>query len=88
MDRVALKRKLLEIVEKETWEEYKNFDDQTELRAELELDSVDMVTLVLEIQNQFEIEIGSKDLDGVKRVGDLLDLLEGKLRDQSKQHAA
>ncbi len=88
MDRNALKQNLLELLENETWDKADDVTEDTDLREGLNLDSVDMVSLVLEIQNQFKIEIGSKELDGVKCVGDLLDLLERKTGISSHSKAA
>ena len=79
MDRNALRDSLRELLEQETWEKYDNLDETTSLREGLNLDSIDMVSVVLQIQNQFQIEISSRELEGLQQVGQLLDLMEGKL---------
>lgn len=79
MDRNALRDSLRELLEQETWEKYENLDETTSLREGLNLDSIDMVSVVLQIQNQFQIEISSRELEGLQQVGQLLDLMEGKL---------
>lgn len=88
MDRAALKQTLMELLEQETWEKHEGLEEDTDLRQGLNLDSVDMVSLVLEIQNRFEIEIENKELEGVVRVGDLIDLLERKLSPSRARKAA
>lgn len=79
MDRNALRENLRELLEQETWEKYENLDETTSLREGLNLDSIDMVSVVLQIQNQFKIEISSRELEGMQQVGQLLDLIEAKL---------
>ena len=53
-------------------------DDQ-DLRETLGLDSVDVVGLVMRIEREFRIRLASEELAQVKRVGDLLDLLDAKI---------
>ena len=54
-------------------------DDETNLRDGLHLDSLDMVSLVLQIEVRLQVHIDSSELDGVTKVGDLLNLLQTKL---------
>jgi len=79
MDRNALRDSLKELLEQETWEKYEHLDEATSLREGLNLDSIDMVSVVLQIQNQFQIDISSRELEGLQQVGQLLDLIEAKL---------
>lgn len=79
MDRTALRDSLRELLEQETWEKYESLDESTSLREGLNLDSIDMVSVVLQIQNQFQIDISSNELEGLQKVGQLLDLIEAKL---------
>ena len=79
MDRTALRNSLRELLEQETWEKYENLEEATSLREGLNLDSIDVVSVVLQIQNQFQIEISSRELEGLQLVGQLLDLIEAKL---------
>jgi acyl carrier protein len=79
MDREALRRTLLEILESETWQKHEHLSDTANLRSELNLDSVDLISLVLRIQTDFNVDIGSKELEGIVTVGNLLDLLQTKV---------
>lgn len=88
MDRTALRQTLKELLEQETWETYDHVDDSMSLREGLKLDSVDMISLVLEIQNRFQIEIDSRELEGVQQVGHLLDLLQAKISSVPQKKAA
>jgi acyl carrier protein len=88
MDRTQLRQTLLEILEEETWEKYDNLTDDTQLREGLKLDSIDLASVILEIQHRLDVEIGSEDLEKVQVVGDLLDLLIAKLDNPPQARAA
>jgi acyl carrier protein len=78
MDRAALLRSLGEILENNQGEPFNDLDENTVLREGLGLDSVDVVTLVIEIQDRFGIHLSSNELEDIQMVGDLLDRLESK----------
>ncbi len=88
MDRNQLRQTLLTILEEETWEKYDSLTDETELREGLNLDSIDLASVVLEIQQRLDVEIASDELEKVVVVGDLLDLLNAKLNAKSQSRAA
>lgn len=88
MDRNQLRQTLLEILEEETWEKFDNLADDVQLREGLNLDSIDMASVVLEIQHRLDVEIVSDELEKVERVGDLLDLLQAKLGHPPQSRAA
>ena len=79
MDRPALRTALVEILEHTTGEQYPGLSEDQNLRESLKLDSIDFVSLVLEIQSRFGIQIASEELAPLVRVGDLLDLIQTKL---------
>jgi acyl carrier protein len=88
MDRNQLRQTLLEILEDETWEKYENLTDQTPLRDGLNLDSIDLASVILEIQHRLDVEIASNELEKVVVVGDLIDLLAAKLNAPGESRAA
>ncbi len=88
MDRNQLRQTLLAILEEETWEKYETLTDETDLREGLNLDSIDLASVVLEIQHRLDVEIASDELEKVVVVGDLLDLLQAKLNAKSQSRAA
>jgi acyl carrier protein len=56
-----------------------HFEDSANLQTDLGLDSIDMVTLVIEIQDDLHIQLAMPELKDIQRVGQLLDLLQAKL---------
>ncbi len=79
MDRQELKQTLATLLEETTGEERPDVQEDQNLQEGLGLDSVDLFSLVVEIQNKFRIKIASEELVSVATVGDLLDLLQAKL---------
>jgi acyl carrier protein len=88
MDRVALRDALIELLEGNVGKTYTDLDDGDDLRTGLGLDSVDLVTLVIEIQSRFNVVIASEELAQLTRVGDLLDLLQAKVAVYPRPSAA
>lgn len=79
MDRNELGKVLMELVELETGEKCPDLDDSADLRHGLNLDSLDMVSLVFRIETRLGLKIESEELGQLVTVGHLLHLLEGKL---------
>jgi acyl carrier protein len=79
MDRTTLRQVLLEQLQQNIDEFHGSLEDDHNLREELGLDSVDLVSLVISIQGRLGIELKSEELDNTVKVGDLLDLIQSKL---------
>jgi acyl carrier protein len=79
MDRQELRKVLSELLEETTGETRAEVNEEQALQDGLGLDSVDMFTLIVEIQSRFKIKIATEELAAVNTVGDLLDVLQGKL---------
>ena len=79
MDRTELRQALKELVEETTGETYPDLTEDVSLREGLNLDSMDMFTLIVEMQSRFDIKIQNAELTSVERVGDLIDVLMAKV---------
>jgi acyl carrier protein len=79
MDRITLRQTLIKLLEDNVGRNFDNLKEDDDLRTGLGLDSVDMVTLVIEIQSQLGVMIASEELVNIVKVGDLLDMLQAKL---------
>ena len=51
---------------------------ETNLRDDLGLDSLQAVTVVMALEQEFEIEVDDEEIDGLQTVGDILELLARK----------
>jgi acyl carrier protein len=79
MDREALRQTMIELLEADTGEKYPDLAETTNLREGLGLDSVDVVSIVSQIERRFRIRLTQQDLEKLATVADMLNLLEGKL---------
>jgi acyl carrier protein len=83
MSRDDLRGTLATLLEEEMGEPYDLADDR-DLREGLGLDSVDVVGLVMRVEREFRIRLSMEDLQGVRTVGEMLDLLQARLADGSR----
>jgi acyl carrier protein len=90
LSRDAIRTTLIELMEADTGETYTNIDDGKNLRTDLGLDSVDVVSIVSQVERHFRIRLSQQDLEKLVTVGDVLDLLQEKLNEveSPRPHAA
>jgi acyl carrier protein len=50
--------------------------ENASLRNDLGLDSLDIVELIMELEDEFEIEIPDEEADNLKTVGDVIHFIE------------
>ena len=79
MDRETIRQTLIELIEADTGEKFPDLDDAKNLRDDLGLDSVDVVSIVSQIERRFRIRLTHQELETLVTVGDVLTLLENKL---------
>jgi acyl carrier protein len=87
-DRETIRKTLIELVEADTGEKYPNLDDTLNLREGLGLDSVDVVSIVSQIERHFRIRLTHQELETLVTVGDVLTLLQSKVAASSEPSAA
>ncbi len=78
-DRQMIRATLIELLEADTGEKYPDLQDSTNLRDGLGLDSMDVVSVVSQIERQFRIRLTHQELETMVTVGDVLNLLEAKI---------
>lgn len=86
MERAEIRTILAELVE-ETLGEPREVQPDQDLREGLGLDSVDLFSLIIEIQTRFRIKIGSDELEPIRQVDDLVSLIVAKIADRPKTAA-
>ena len=87
-DRDTIRQTLIELVEADTGEKYPDLDDSTNLREGLGLDSVDVVSIVSQIERRFRIRLTQQELEKLVTVADVLNLLETKFTGGAETSAA
>ena len=88
MDREALGRILRELVEEETGDPCPDLEPDMELRSNLNLDSMDLVSLLFRVENRLKIKLSSEQFAEVVTVGQMLDLLEQLTADSPRCQVA
>ena len=78
MNREEMRSVLLRLVEEEMGEAYPSLDDGVVLKEGLNLDSVDIVGLVMRVERELQVRLSTGELEQIRTVGDMLDLLVAK----------
>ena len=79
LTRDAIRQTVLELIESDLGQKFETLDDGKKLREELGLDSVDVVSVVSQIERRFRIRLSTEELQTLVTVGDVLNLLESKI---------
>ena len=87
-DRDAIRTILIELLEADTGEKFPTLDDTCNMREDLGLDSVDVVSIVSQIERRFRIRLTHQELETLVHVGELLDLIQTKLAAPAPSEAA
>ncbi len=87
-DRETIRKTLIDLLEADTGEKYPDLADGKKLRDELGLDSVDVVSIVSQIEREYRIRLSHQELETLVTVNDVLNLLETKLGERDAQSSA
>ena len=87
-DRAFIRRTLIELLEADTGEKHDDLDESANLREGLGLDSVDVVSIVSQIERRFHLRLTHQELEKLVTVNDVLDLLQAKLAQPSSSQSA
>jgi acyl carrier protein len=79
MQREEIRGVLKGIFEEETGETLESLSDDTRIVEELGLDSVDVVSLIMRVEQKFRIRISHAELAEMASIGSLLDLVVAKV---------
>ena len=79
IERTEIREILFELFEAETGEKIESLNDDQGLAEQLGLDSVDMVSLIMQLERRFKIRMTHEELIGAKEVRLLLDLVQRKV---------
>ncbi len=79
MERDEIREVLRTIFEDETGETLASLSDDVVLAEDFDLDSVDMVGLIMQVERHFRVRLTYDDLVDVTTVGALIDLVLAKV---------
>jgi acyl carrier protein len=77
--RDRIRQTLVELIENDVGQTFDDLNDAKNLREDLGLDSVDVVSIVSQVERHFRVRLNQQELEKLVTVGDLLNLLQGKL---------
>ena len=78
-NREKVRQTLVELMEADLGEKFTDLSDNKTLREDLGLDSVDVVSIVSQIERHFRIRLAQQELEKLVSVGNLLDLMMAKI---------
>ena len=87
MTREAIHDSLRKLVEDEMGKAYGHLDDSTRFREDLDLDSMDLVSLITQIEDRFGITIQSDEIENLTTVGRIVAFIESQVQDEKAQAA-
>jgi acyl carrier protein len=87
MERAVIQQKLQEIMERSVGDSIGAIDETKNLQTDLRLDSMDVVTMAIEIESEFRIELKAAELSKLVLVKDLIDLIVSKIPSSQAQAA-
>jgi acyl carrier protein len=86
-DRNTIRETLVELLEADIGEKFTDLADGKNLREELGLDSVDVVSVISQVERRFRIRMSQQELEKLVTVGDVLDLLQSKIAETATKAA-
>ena len=57
-----------------------NFKEETDFIKDLEINSANLVDVVLDVEDEFNIEIDNESMEGMLTVGDAKNIIQNKLQ--------
>lgn len=71
-----MKEKVLELIAEQFDVLIDNLDEDTSFVDDLEADSIQIMELVMNIEDEFDVEIDEEDIMSMETIGDVFDYIE------------
>ena len=71
-----MRERILEIIAEQVNRSVEELDPSMDFIDDLNMDSIELVELIMSVEDEFDIEIDEDRLEKVRSIGDVLDLLE------------
>ena len=71
-------QEVIKILAKYSGNDVKSVTENTSLQSDLKLSSLDVVNIVVELEEMYNISISDEEIMGITRVKDIVDCLEKK----------
>ena len=80
MDRFTIKFKVFAILVDMMGAKERSIDEEDKIEADLGYDSLDIVELIMDFEKEFNIQIADDEIEDIKTVKQVIDLIEVKLK--------
>ena len=80
MERSEIEERVRKVLAEQLAREPDEVTPQARFEEDLDADSLDLVEAVLALEEELGVEIPEEEMEGVKTVGQAVDLVEGKLK--------
>lgn len=70
--------KVKEIVAEQLGAEKEDITLETSMMKDLDADSLDAVEIIMELEDEFDVEIPDEDAEAFKSIGDIVEYIESK----------
>lgn len=71
-----MRERILEIIAEQVNRSVDELEPSMDFIDDLNMDSIELVELIMSVEDEFDIEIDEDRLEKVRSIGDVLDLLE------------
>ena len=79
MERDEIARRVFGVVTDHFPETDGEITEETDLRVDLDIESIDIVEVIFDLEDEFGIRIEDDEINTVSTVADIIDLVKGKL---------
>ncbi|EHI75340.1 acyl carrier protein [Streptococcus tangpeifui] len=79
MTRNEIFDKISQMIKEQMHHEDMEVTEDTSLKDELGVDSIDLMEFVVNLEDEFSVEIPDDDIEDIVKLGDMLDYLEGRI---------
>ena len=80
MERKEIEERVRKVLAEQLAREPDEVTPEARFEEDLDADSLDLVEAVLALEEELGVEIPEEEMEGVKTVGQAVDLVEGKLK--------
>ncbi|MFP4456267.1 MAG: acyl carrier protein [Clostridia bacterium] len=79
---MAIKEKVIKILAEKLELPVEDISVESDIYDDLDADSIDLLEVILEVENEFDCEIDDQEIADIRLVGDAIKLLEERIEDE------
>ena len=81
MERAEILEKIKEVIEPyaQNKEAYAEMNEETDLMADLQINSANLIDIILDAEDKFDIEIDNETMEGLYGLKDIIDAIQERI---------